>query len=105
MTDLSEFTSGAAWMGGPDDYTGLADAGFTAGRVDRTTLPWHFDSGPAMTRFLRDHSPAHHASAAALGERAHEMFTAIEQLAAPDGGPVRVEAEYLVVEAAAGAGS
>jgi SAM-dependent methyltransferase len=83
----------------------LTDAGFTAVRVERTTLPWHFESGPAMTRFLLDHSPAHHASAAALGERAHEMFTAVEQLAAPDGGQVRVEAEYLLVAATATAES
>jgi SAM-dependent methyltransferase len=93
------------WSREPVLRTRLADAGFTAVRVERTTLPWHFDSGPAMTRFLRDHSPSHHASAAALGDRADEMFAAIEQLAAPDGGPVRVEAEYLVVDAVAAVGS
>jgi SAM-dependent methyltransferase len=90
------------WGREPVLRTRLTEAGFTAVRVERTTLPWHFDSGPAMTRFLREHSPAHHAAAAALGERAGEMFAAVERLAAPDGGPVRVEAEYLVITARAG---
>lgn len=77
----------------------LRAAGFTGVRVDRTDLPWHFDSAAAMTRFLLDHSPAHHAAAAGLGDRAPDMFAAIERLAAPDGGPVRLSAEYLVVTA------
>jgi len=111
MTErMREWLPAPAGIGDPLDWgrepvlrTRLTDAGFTAVRVERTTLPWHFDSGPAMTRFLRDHSPAHHASAAALGERAGGMFAAVERLAAPDGGPVRVEAEYLVITAGTGA--
>ncbi|MCO1655152.1 class I SAM-dependent methyltransferase [Pseudonocardia humida] len=79
----------------------LAEAGFTDVRVRPTSLPWHFDSGPAMTQFFRAHSPSHHAAAAALGDRADAMFAAIEQLGAPDGGPVRVDAEYLLVTATA----
>jgi hypothetical protein len=35
-------------------------------------------------------------AAQAAGDRAGEMFAAIERHAAPDGGPVRQEAEYLL---------
>jgi SAM-dependent methyltransferase len=77
----------------------LAAAGFEQVRLRRAALPWHFDSPAAMTTFFRTHSPSHQAAADALGEQAAEMFTAVERLASPDGGPVRVDAEYLVVTA------
>lgn len=70
-------------------------------RVERRSLPWHFDSPAAMTAFSAAHSPAHVAVHAAAGERSAEMAAAVERLAAPDGGPVRVEAEYLLVRARA----
>ena len=69
---------------------------FTEVRIERRSLPWHFDSGPALTAFLRAHSPAYVAAAHAAGDRAGEMFAAIERHASPDGGPVRQEAEYLL---------
>jgi hypothetical protein len=46
--------------------------------------------------FLRAHSPSYVVAAQAAGDRAGEMFAAIERHAAPDGGPVRQEAEYLL---------
>jgi hypothetical protein len=69
---------------------------FTDVRIERRSLPWHFDSGPALITFLRAHSPAYVVAAQAAGDRAGEMFAAIERHAAPDGGPVRQEAEYLL---------
>ena len=65
-------------------------------RIERRSLPWHFDSGPALITFLRAHSPAYVIAAQAAGDRAGEIFAAIERHAAPDGGPVRQEAEYLL---------
>lgn len=70
--------------------------GFTDARIERRSLPWHFDSGAALTAFLTAHSPAHVAARKAAGDRADEMVAAIERHASPDGGPVRVEAEYLL---------
>jgi SAM-dependent methyltransferase len=72
---------------------------FTDVRIERRSLPWHFDSGPAFTAFLRAHSPAHVAAIQAAGDRAGEMLAAIERHASPDGGPVRLEAEYLLATA------
>ena len=69
---------------------------FTDVRIERRSLPWHFDSGPALITFLRAHSPAYVIAAQAAGDRAGEIFAAIERHAAPDGGPVRQEAEYLL---------
>ena len=69
---------------------------FTGVRIERRSLPWHFDSGAALTEFLTTHSPAHVAAKQAAGDRADEMVAAIERHAAPDGGPVRIEAEYLL---------
>jgi hypothetical protein len=54
-----------------------------------------------MTAFLKEHSPIHMALEQQAGERAGEMFAAIERVASPDGGPVRLEAEYLLVSAVA----
>jgi hypothetical protein len=65
-------------------------------RIERRSLPWHFDSGEALTEFLTAHSPAHVVAKQAAGDRADEMVTAIEKHASPDGGPVRIEAEYLL---------
>jgi SAM-dependent methyltransferase len=72
---------------------------FTDVRIERRSVPWHFDSGPALTAFLRAHSPAYVTAAQAAGDRAGEMFAAIERHAAPDGGPVRQEAQYLLAQA------
>jgi SAM-dependent methyltransferase len=69
---------------------------FTDVRIERRSLPWHFDSGAALTEFLTAHSPAHVAAMQAAGDRADEMVAAIERHASPDGGPVRIEAEYLL---------
>ncbi|MGH3898987.1 MAG: class I SAM-dependent methyltransferase [Pseudonocardiaceae bacterium] len=71
---------------------------FTDVRIERRSLPWHFDSGAAMTAFLAAHAPAHVAAKRAAGDRADEMVAAIERHAAPDGGPVRLEAEYLLAQ-------
>lgn len=79
----------------------LTVAGLTPVRTQRRSVPWRFDSPPAMTKFLLAHSPAHQASARALAEQASEMFEAVERLANPDGGPVRIDAEYLLVIAQA----
>ncbi|MGE3288864.1 MAG: class I SAM-dependent methyltransferase [Pseudonocardia sp.] len=79
----------------------LAKAGFSAATFRPAALPWEFDSPAALTRFLLDHSPTHRAARAALGERAGEMFAAVEELAGPAGEPVRVEAGYAVVTAVA----
>lgn len=77
----------------------LTAAGFADPTVETMSLPWHFDSPAAMTAFLLEHSPAHHASAAGLGDQAGEMFAAVEALAGSAGLPVRIEAEYLLVTA------
>jgi SAM-dependent methyltransferase len=69
---------------------------FTDVRIERRSLPWHFDSGAALTEFLTAHSPAHVAAMQEAGDRADEMVAAIEKHASPDGGPVRIEAEYLL---------
>lgn len=79
----------------------LAGAGFGSHEVVERTLPWHFDSPPAMTRFLLAHSPTHRAAADAVGAAAPDMLGAVERLAAPADRPVRIEAEYLLVTATA----
>lgn len=70
--------------------------GFTDARIEHRSLPWHFDSGAALTAFLAAHSAAHIAAKQAAGDRAEEMVAAIERHASPDGGPVRLDAEYLL---------
>ncbi len=75
--------------------------GFTRVEVQQRALPWHFDSPARMTAFLEKHSPVHVALGHMVGERAREMFAALERMASPDGGPVRLEAEYLLVSAVA----
>ena len=79
----------------------LTDSALMPVRMQRLCLPWRFDSSPAMTEFLLAHSPAHQASARALGRQAGEMFKAVERLASPDGGAVRIGAEYLLTVAQA----
>ena len=56
---------------------------FTDVRIERRSLPWHFDSGPALITFLRAHSPAYVIAAQAAGDRAGEMFAAIERTQRP----------------------
>jgi hypothetical protein len=79
----------------------LAKAGFSDVTFRPAELPWEFTSPAALTRFLLGHSPSHRAAQAALGEGAGQMFAAVEELAGPAGEPVRVEAGYAVVTAAA----
>jgi SAM-dependent methyltransferase len=71
-------------------------AEFTDVRIERRSLPWHFDSAKDFTAFLATHSAAHVAARQAAGDRVDEMVAAIERHASPDGGPVRIEAEYLL---------
>ncbi|MGH3669811.1 MAG: methyltransferase domain-containing protein [Pseudonocardiaceae bacterium] len=71
-------------------------AGFTDIRIERRAVPWRFDSAQQMTAFYTAHSAAYVAATRAAGDRAEELAAAVEQHAAPDGGPVRVEAEYLL---------
>lgn len=73
--------------------------GFTGVRIERRSLPWHFESPQELTAFLAAHSSAHVAAKRAAGDRAEEMVAAIERHASPDGGPVRLDAEYLLVQA------
>lgn len=87
--------------GDPDILARRLSTEFTDVRIERRSLPWHFDSGPALTAFLQAHSPAHVAATQAAGDRAGEMFAAIERHASPDGGPVRLDAEYLLAQAVA----
>lgn len=88
-----------AW--GRDDGVGAwcAAAGLAEVVVTPAALPWRFPDGPAMTAFVAEHSPLHVASAAAAGARAPEMFAALERLAAPGGGPVDLDVEYVLVTA------
>lgn len=87
--------------GDPEILASRLGTEFAGVRIERRSLPWHFDSGPALIAFLRAHSPAHVAAEQAAGDRAGEMFAAIERHAAPDGGPVRQEAPYLLAQASA----
>lgn len=74
-------------------------SGFTGIRIERRSLPWHFDSAPAMTAFYTAHSAAYLAATQAAGDRAGELVAEIERQACPEGGPVRIEADYLLVQA------
>jgi SAM-dependent methyltransferase len=84
--------------GDPDILERRLATEFTDVRIERRSLPWHFDSGPALTAFLQAHSPAYVAAMQAAGDRAGEMFAAIERHASPDGGPVRQQAQYLLAQ-------
>ncbi len=85
--------------GDPDILEQRLASGFTSIRIERRSLPWHFDSAPAMTAFYTAHSAAYLAATKAAGDRAGELVAAIERQACPDGGPVRIQAEYLLVQA------
>ncbi|MGH3913446.1 MAG: hypothetical protein ACRDTC_08550 [Pseudonocardiaceae bacterium] len=63
--------------------------------------PWHFVSGAELTAFLTAHSPTHVAVRKAAGDWAGALIEAIERHASPNGGPVRLDAEYLLVQAVA----
>lgn len=67
--------------------------------LTRAALPWHVDSPTATTAFLLGHAPMHQAAAGGLGERAGEMFAAVEQIAGSAGEPVRPEAGYVLIVA------
>lgn len=72
---------------------------FTDISIERRALPWHFDSPQQMTAFYDAHSAAYIAAKEAAGDRAEEMAAAIERHASPEGGPVRLEATYLLAQA------
>jgi SAM-dependent methyltransferase len=74
---------------------------FTDISIERRSLPWHFDSPQQMTAFYDAHSAAYIAAKDAAGDRAEDMAAAIERHASPDGGPVRLEATYLLGKALA----
>ncbi|MGH3980007.1 MAG: class I SAM-dependent methyltransferase [Pseudonocardiaceae bacterium] len=76
-------------------------AEFTDVRIERKTLPWHFDSVQEMTAFYAAHSAAYVTARQAAGDRATDMVAALEHHAAPGGGPVRINAEYLLAQASA----
>lgn len=71
---------------------------FTKISIERRSLPWHFDSPQQMTAFYDAHSAAYRAAKQAAGDRSEEMAAAIERQASPDGGPVRLEATYLLAQ-------
>lgn len=52
-----------------------------------------------MTEFYTAHSAAYLTAKRAAGGTADEIVAAIERPASPDGGPVRIEAEYLLAQA------
>ncbi len=84
--------------GDPDVLEQRLTRGFSDIRIERRSLPWHFDSPAQMTAFYTTHSAAYLAARQAAGDRADEMVAAIEWQASPDGGPVRLEAQYLLVQ-------
>jgi SAM-dependent methyltransferase len=97
--DLGPGPNPFVW-GEPDEVAPLLSAqGFDDVRTEAAALPWSFPDPAAMTAFFRAHSPAHAAAARGAGERADEMFAAVEAVFSPDGGPVETSAEYLVVTA------
>lgn len=73
---------------------------FTDISIERRWLPWYFDSPQQMTAFYDAHSAAYRAARQAAGDRADEMAAAIERHASPGGGPVRLQAMYLLTTAA-----
>lgn len=85
--------------GDPDILHQRLTVEFTSISIERRALPWHFDSAQQMTAFYETHSAAYLAAQKAAGDRAQDLVAAIERQAAPDGGPVRLEAEYLLVQA------
>lgn len=87
--------------GNPDILERRLAGEFTDVRIQRHSLPWHFESGAELTAFLAVHSPSHVAAQQAAGDRAEEMVAAIERHASPDGGPVRLDADYLLARARA----
>lgn len=82
--------------GDPDILERRLTIDFTDVRIERRSLPWNFDSVQQMTAFYDAHSAAYLAAKQAAGDRAAAMVAAIERQACPDGGPVRLEATYLL---------
>lgn len=83
--------------GDPETLERRLATGFTTERIERRSLPWHFDSAQQMTAFYTAHAAAYLAAKHAAGDRADALVAALERHAAPDGGPVRINAEYLLV--------
>jgi len=89
--------------GEPDILEQRLASGFTGVKIERRALLWHFDSAQQMSAFYAAHSAAYVDARNKAGDRADDLVTALERQAAPDGGPVRLEAEYLLVQAKASA--
>lgn len=87
--------------GDPDVLAQRLGQRFSTVKTQVLSLPWQFESGAAMTEFLLAHSPVHMAAARLAGDRASEMFAAMQAQLAPEGGPVDIEAEYLLITARA----
>ena len=96
-------------VGDPDTLARRLSTEFTDVRIERRSLPWHFDSGPALITFLRAHSPVYVVAAQAAGDRAGEMFAAIERAetfdAKFDAAPVRSVSFVILPDALRGNGS
>ncbi len=86
--------------GDPETLERRLAAEFTNVRIERRTLSWHFDSAQEMTAFYGAHSAAYVTARQAAGDQAAAMAAALEHHAAPGGGPVRIDAEYLLAQAA-----
>jgi SAM-dependent methyltransferase len=84
--------------GGPETLRQRLATEFTDISIERRSLPWRFDSPQQMTAFYDAHSAAYIAAKQAAGDRAGEMAAAIERQASPDGGPVRLDATYLLAQ-------
>ena len=95
--DLS-YPDTLSW-GDPDILEQRLAPGFRDIHIERRSLPWHFDSPAQLSAFYTAHSAAYLAAKQAAGDRADEMVAAIERQASPDGGPVRLEVEYLLAQA------
>ncbi len=85
--------------GDPETLERRLAPGFTDVRIERRSIPWHFDSAQEMTMFYAAHSAAYVTATRAAGHRADAMIEALERHAAPDGGPVRIDSEYLLAQA------
>lgn len=75
---------------------------FADAEIAARTLPWSFESAAAGRQWLERVSPAHVMAMGAAGDKATPMMDAVDDHLAgfADGtGRVRVEAEYLLVQA------
>jgi SAM-dependent methyltransferase len=85
--------------GDPDILRRRLAANFRDIRIEGRALSWHFESAQQMSAFYAAHSAAYNDTMTKAGDRAGELAAALERHAAPAGGPVRLEVEYLLVQA------